>query len=396
MERNTEVFVMSAVRTPIGRYGGSLKDLPMTELATRVTSEAIKRANITPQDIEHVVFGNVIHSSPHDMYLSRVAGINSGIPVEVPALTLNRLCGSGLQAMVSAAQCIWMGDATTAVAGGAESMSRTPYWLPNLRWGARMNDAACMDIMTNALSDPFEGMHMGVTADNIAKKYGITREDQDALAVQSHQRGFNAVTNCHFKTQILPIEIKDKKNTILFEKDEGPRGDVTMEGLAKLKPAFSKDGTVTAGNASSINDGAAAVVLMDGKTANAKNLKPMARLVDYTYVGVEPRMMGLGPIPAVQKLLKKTGFKLEDLDVFEVNEAFASQAIACCRELGLPMDRTNPNGSGISLGHPVGATGCIIVVKLLHELKRINGHYGLVTMCIGGGQGMAAIFENLN
>ncbi|MBA3914407.1 MAG: beta-ketothiolase BktB [Acidobacteriales bacterium] len=396
MQRNSEIVVMSAVRTPIGRYGGSLKDLQMAEIAARVSGEAIRRAGITPQEVEHVVFGNVIHTEPQDMYLSRVAALRAGVPVESPALTLNRLCGSGMQAIVSAAQCIWMGDAKIALAGGAESMSRAPYWLTGMRWGQRMNDSMALDIMVNALTDPFEKLHMGVTVEAIAKKWGITREDQDALAAESHKRAFHAVQSCHFKSQILPIELKIKGGTTIFEKDEGPRGDASIENLARLKPAFDKNGTVTAGNASSVNDGAAAVILMDQKAAQERGFKPMARLVDYSIVGVEPGMMGTGPIPAVRKVLEKAGMKISDIDVFEVNEAFAAQALAVCRELQLPMDRTNPNGSGISLGHPVGATGAIITVKLLHELKRINGRYGLATMCIGGGQGMAAIFENLN
>jgi len=396
VQSEREVVVLSAVRAPIGRYGGSLKDVPMSELAGIVTRESIQRAGIAPADVEHVVFGNVIHTEPKDMYLSRVAAIRAGIPVETPALTLNRLCGSGLQAIVSASQCIWMGDAKMTVAGGAESMSRAPYWLTGLRWGQRMNDTPALDIMVNALTDPFENVHMGVSVEGIAKKWAITREDQDALAVQSHKRAATAVQSCFFKSQIVPIEIKDKKNTVIFEKDEGPRADTTLESLAKLKPAFSKDGTVTAGNASSINDGAAAVVLSDRKTAEARGLKPMARLVDYAVVGVEPGFMGIGPVPAVRKVLKQTGMKIEDFDVFEVNEAFAVQALAVARELRLPAERTNPNGSGISLGHPVGATGAIITVKLLHELKRIGGRYGIATLCIGGGQGIAAIFENLN
>lgn len=396
MQNPRQVVVLSAVRAPIGRYGGALKDMPMSELAATVTRESIKRANIAPADVEHVVFGNVIHTEPKDMYLSRVAAIRAGIPVETPALTLNRLCGSGLQAIISAAQCIWMGDAKVALGGGAESMSRAPYWLTGLRWGQRMNDAPALDIMVNALTDPFENVHMGVSVEGIAKKWGITREDQDKLAVESHRRGSFAVQSCHFKSQIVPIEIRDRKNTIIFEKDEGPRADTTLEGLAKLKPAFSKDGTVTAGNASSINDGAAAVVLADKATAEERGLKPMARLVDYAIVGVEPAFMGIGPVPAVKKVLNQSGMKVEDIDVFEVNEAFAVQALAVARELGLPPEKTNPNGSGISLGHPVGATGAIITVKLLHELKRINGRYGIATLCIGGGQGIAAIFENLN
>ncbi|HTZ97704.1 MAG TPA: beta-ketothiolase BktB [Terriglobales bacterium] len=396
MPAQREVVVLSAVRTPIGRYGGSLKDIPMAELGAIVTREAISRAGLAPADIEHVVFGNVIHTEPQDMYLSRVAALRAGIPVETPALTLNRLCGSGLQAIVSAAQCIWMGDAKIAIGGGAESMSRTPYWLTGLRWGQRMNDATAMDIMVNALTDPFEHVHMGVSVEAIGKKYGITRQEQDQLAFESHKRSSHAVKSCFFESQIVPVEVKEKKQTILFKKDEGPRADTTLESLAALKPAFSKDGTVTAGNASSVNDGAAAAVLIDKAVAEERGLKPIARLVDYSIVAVEPKFMGLGPVPAVQKVLKRTGMKLDDIDIFEVNEAFAVQALGVCKELGLPPDKTNPNGSGISLGHPVGATGAIITTKLLHELKRTGRKFGLATMCIGGGQGMAAIFENLN
>ncbi|HZQ25642.1 MAG TPA: acetyl-CoA C-acyltransferase family protein [Terriglobales bacterium] len=396
MQSDHQVVVLSAVRTPIGRYGGSLKDTSMSELGAITVREAISRAGIAPSDVEHVVFGNVIHTEPKDMYLSRVAAIRAGIPVETPALTLNRLCGSGLQAIVSAAQFIWMGDAKVAVAGGAESMSRAPYWLTGLRWGQRMNDTTAMDIMVNALTDPFENVHMGVSVENIAKKWGITREQQDCLAVESHRRASNAVKSCFFQSQIVPIELKVKGGTTIFEKDEGPRADTTLENLAKLKPAFDKNGTVTAGNASTVNDGAASVVLMEKKTAQERGLKPIARLIDYAVVGVDPKFMGIGPVPAVQKVLQQTGMKIEDFDVFEVNEAFAVQALAVARELGLPPDKTNPNGSGISLGHPVGATGAIIAVKLIHELRRKGGRYGIATLCIGGGQGIAAIFENLN
>jgi len=396
VQSDHQVVVLSAVRTPIGRYGGSLKDTSMSELGAITVREAISRAGIAPSDVEHVVFGNVIHTEPKDMYLSRVAAIRAGIPVETPALTLNRLCGSGLQAIVSAAQFIWMGDAKVAVAGGAESMSRAPYWLTGLRWGQRMNDTTAMDIMVNALTDPFENVHMGVSVENIAKKWGITREQQDCLAVESHRRASNAVKSCFFQSQIVPIELKVKGGTTIFEKDEGPRADTTLENLAKLKPAFDKNGTVTAGNASTVNDGAASVVLMEKKTAQERGLKPIARLIDYAVVGVDPKFMGIGPVPAVQKVLQQTGMKIEDFDVFEVNEAFAVQALAVARELGLPPDKTNPNGSGISLGHPVGATGAIIAVKLIHELRRKGGRYGIATLCIGGGQGIAAIFENLN
>ncbi len=395
MENGREVVVLSGVRTAIGTYGGGLKDQPPTELAAAVVREAVARAGIKPNDVGHVVFGNVIHTDPHDMYLARVAGIKGGLPVETPALTLNRLCGSGLQAIVSAAQAITLGDTDAAVAGGAECMSRSPYWAPAMRWGARMNDAKMLDAMVGALSDPFDDCHMGVTAENVAKRWEIGREDQDALAVESHQRAARAIGNGYFKEQILPIEVKVKGGTTLFDTDESVRGDTSIEKLAKLRPVFDKSGTVTAGNASSINDAAAAVVLMERRAAEARGYKPLGRLVAYAHAGVEPKYMGIGPVPAVRSLLAKTGLSINDIDVFEVNEAFAAQALAVARDLELPPAKTNPNGSGISLGHPIGATGCILTVKALYELQRTGGRYALVTMCIGGGQGIAAIFEKL-
>jgi acetyl-CoA C-acetyltransferase len=390
-----DVVVMSAVRTAIGKYGGSLKEMPPTELAATVARESISRAGVSPDEVGHVVFGNVIHTEAKDMYLARVAAVRAGIPVETPALTVNRLCGSGLQAIVSAAQIIQLGDADVAVAGGAESMSRAQYWIGGLRWGQRMNHAAVVDAMVGALTDPFDDVHMAITAENVAKKWGISREDQDALAVESHRRAVSAIKHCVFKTQIIPIEMKSKNGPLLFETDEQPRADSTIEALAKMKPVFDKNGTVTAGNASGINDAAAAVVLMAGDVARERGLKPLGRLVDYTLAGVEPKYMGIGPVPAVKKLLARRGLRIDDIDVFEVNEAFAAQALAVIRDLGLPADRTNPNGSGISLGHPVGATGAILTVKALYELHRIGGHYALVTMCIGGGQGIAAVFERV-
>jgi acetyl-CoA C-acetyltransferase len=329
----------------------------------------------------------------HDHYLARVAGVKGGLPVETPALTLNRLCGSGLQAIVSAAQMIMLGDTDVAVAGGAENMSRSPYFSPAMRWGARLNDTTLVDAMVGALSDPFDDCHMGVTAENVAKKWNVSREDQDKLAVESHRRAATAIEKGHFKEQIAPVEIKIKRDTVQFAVDETVRADSTVEKLATLKPVFDKEGTVTAGNASSINDAAAAVVLMERKAAQQRGLRPLGRLAAYSFAGVDPKYMGMGPVPAVQMLLKKTGLSLNDIDVFEVNEAFAAQALAVCRELELPADRTNPNGSGISLGHPIGATGCILVIKALYELKRTGGNRALVTMCIGGGQGIAALFE---
>ncbi len=390
-----EVVFLSAVRTAIGGYGGSLKDTPPVELGAICVKEAVKRAGVKPADIGHVVFGNIIHTDPRDHYLARVAAVKGGLPHETPALTLNRLCGSGLQAIVTAANMIGNGDADFAVAGGAENMSRSPYLVPTLRWGARMNDATMVDMMVGALSDPFDNVHMGVTAENVAKKYGVSRAEQDELAVESHRRAQAAVDHGYFRAQIVPVPIKVKRDMIPFEMDETVRGDISVEKLAKLKPVFDKEGTVTAGNASSINDAAAALVLGDRETADKRGLQPMGRLVAYSYAGVDPKFMGMGPVPAVNALLARTGLKLDDIDVFEVNEAFAAQALAVCRELKLPMQRTNPNGSGISLGHPIGATGAILVVKALYELNRTAGRRALVTMCIGGGQGIAAIVERL-
>jgi acetyl-CoA C-acetyltransferase len=395
MKSEREVVLLGGVRTAVGRYGGSLKDHPPTVLAAAVVREAVKRAGVDPAGIGHVVFGNVIHTDIHDMYLSRVAAINGGLPVETPAFTLNRLCGSGLQAIVSAAQIVKLGDADIAVAGGAESMSRGQYWLPSLRWGQRMNNGATVDATVGALTDPFDDCHMGVTAENIAAKWGVSREDQDALAVESHRRAAQAIAQGFFKAQILPIVIKGKSGPLPFDTDEHVRADANLASMAKLKPVFDPRGTVTAGNAAGINDAAAAVVLMDRALAEGRGLKPRARLVSYAHAGVEPRYMGIGPVPAVRAALGRANLRVENLDVIEVNEAFAAQALAVIRELGLPADRTNPNGSGISLGHPVGATGCILTVKALYELERTGGRYALVTMCIGGGQGIAAIYERL-
>jgi acetyl-CoA C-acetyltransferase len=388
-----EVVVVSGARTPIGGFGGSLKDIPPSDLAALCVREAVKRAAVEPASVGHVVFGNIIHTDAHDHYLARVAAVKGGLPVETPALTLNRLCGSGLQAIISAAQLIMLGDADVTVAGGAENMSRSPYFSQAMRWGARLNDTMLVDAMVAALSDPFDDCHMGVTAENVAKKYKISREDQDKLAVDSHRRAATAIEKGCFKEQIVPVDIKVKRDTVQFAMDETVRADSTVEKLATLKPVFDKEGTVTAGNASSINDAAAAVVLMERKAAQQRGLRPLGRLAAYSFAGVDPKYMGMGPVPAVRSLLKKTGLSLDDIDVFEVNEAFAAQALAVCRELNLPADRTNPNGSGISLGHPIGATGTILTIKALYELKRTGGKRALVTMCIGGGQGIAAVFE---
>jgi acetyl-CoA C-acetyltransferase len=395
MDNGREVVVLSGVRTAIGDYGGGLKDVAPSDLAARVVKEAVARAKIAPDDVGHVVLGNVIHSEPKDMYISRVATINGGLPKETPALTLNRLCGSGLQAIVSAAQVIKLGDADVAVGGGAESMSRGAYVLPTERWGARMGNTEVMDMMVGALTDPFDTVHMGITAENVAAKWSISRQQQDELAVESNKRAINAIEKGYFKEQILPIELKGRKGPVIVDTDEHPRADATMDGLAKLRTVFQKDGTVTAGNASSINDGASAVVLMERKAAERKGLKPMARLVAYAHAGVDPKYMGIGPVPAVKKVLERAGLRVQDLDVIESNEAFAAQACAVAKDLGFDMKKVNPNGGAIALGHPIGATGSILTVKVIYELQRTGGRYGLVTMCIGGGQGIAAVFERI-
>jgi acetyl-CoA C-acetyltransferase len=390
-----DVLVLSATRTAIGKYGGGLAAVPPCDLAATVVREAVRRAGVGPFDIGHVVFGNVIHTEVRDMYLGRVAAINGGLPVETPAFTLNRLCGSGLQAIVSAAQAIRLGDCDVAVAGGAESMSRGQYWVPALRWGQRMQDGAVVDAMVGALTDPFDACHMGVTAENVAADYGVSRADQDALAAESHRRAAAAADAGYFADQITPVEVPGRKGTVTVDADEHIRPGVTTDDLARLRPAFAEDGTVTAGNASGINDAAAAVVLANREFAEGRGHSPLGRLVAYAHAGVEPRIMGMGPVPAVRRVLDRAGMKLDDIDLFEVNEAFAAQALAVVRELGLPPDRTNPNGSGVSLGHPIGATGAILAVKALYELRRTGGRHALVTMCIGGGQGIAAIFERL-
>jgi len=390
-----EVVVLSGVRPAIGDYGGALKDVPPTQLGATAIREAVSRAKIDPASIGHAVVGNVIHGEARDMYISRVAAVDAGLPVGTPCLTVNRLCGSGLQAIVSAAQHIMLGDCDVTVGGGAESMSRAAYFLPSARWGQRMGDAAALDAMTAALHDPFGHGHMGVTAENVAAKYGITREEQDAFALESHRRAATAIAAGHFKSQIVPVEIKTRKGIVTFDTDEHVRKDAKIEDMSKLKPAFKKDGTVTAGNASGINDGAAAVVLMERSAAEKQGLKPLARLVAYAHAGVEPQVMGLGPIPAVRRIFEKTGLKPSDMNVIESNEAFAVQAMAVARDLEFDPARVNPNGGAVALGHPVGATGAILTVKALYELARIDKRYALVTMCIGGGQGIAAIFERM-
>jgi acetyl-CoA C-acetyltransferase len=390
-----EVVVVSGVRTAIGDFGGGLKDFSPTQMGAKVVAEALRRAGVPGDEVGHVVFGNVIHTEPKDMYLARVAAIDGGVGQSAPALTLNRLCGSGLQAVISAAQSIMLGDADIAIGGGAESMSRAPHMAQGLRWGTRMGDTTLTDTMLGALRDPFHEIHMGVTAENVAERYEITREQQDALALLSHQRAATAIARGYFKEQILPMSTETRKGTVVFDTDEHVRTDISAQSLAGLRTAFSKTGTVTAANASGINDGAAALVLMEKSVAEQRGLKPLARLVSYAHAGVDPLYMGIGPVPATRLALEKAGLSIGDIDVIEANEAFAAQACAVAKELGLDPDRVNPNGSGISLGHPIGATGAIICVKALYELQRTGGRYALVTMCIGGGQGIAAIFERM-
>jgi acetyl-CoA C-acetyltransferase len=391
-----EVLIVNGARTAIGDYGGSLKDIPPTDLGARVVAEALARSKVDPAQVGQCVFGHVIHTEAKDMYLSRVAAVKGGLPHESGALTVNRLCGSGLQAIVSASQYILLGDTDAAVGGGAESMSRAAYANVSQRWGARMGDAKSIDMMVGALTDPFDTVHMGITAENVATKCGITREQQDAFAVESHRRAATALRDGHFKSQILPIELKSKKGPIQFDTDEHVRSDATAEGMAKLKAVFAKEnGTVTAANASGINDAAAAVVLMEAQAAQRANVKPMARLVAYGHAGIDPKIMGLGPVSAVKAALKKAGLRIGDIDVIESNEAFAAQALGVSQQLDFDPARVNPNGGAVALGHPIGATGCILTIKAMYELHRTNKRYGLVTMCIGGGQGIAAIIERI-
>jgi acetyl-CoA C-acetyltransferase len=388
-----EVMVVGGARTAIGGYGGSLKDLGPTKLGAIAIKEAVARAKIDPASVGHVVIGSVIHGEAKDMYVSRVAAIEAGLPVGTPCLTVNRLCGSGLQAIVSAAQHILLGDTDVVVGGGAESMSRAAYFLPAGRWGQRMGDGAVVDAMTGALHDPFGNGHMGITAENIAAKFGFTREEQDAFALESHRRAANALDKGLFKDQIVPIELKTRKGVEQFASDEHVRKGAKIEDFQKLKAVFKKDGTVTAGNASGINDAGAAIVMMEAGAAKKAGAKPLARLVAYAHAGVEPNVMGLGPIPAVRRLFEKSGLKPADMDVIESNEAFAAQAMAVTKDLGLDPAKVNPNGGAVALGHPIGATGAILTVKAIYELHRTQKRYALVTMCIGGGQGIAAIFE---
>lgn len=388
-----QVVFVSGARTAIGSFGRSLKDVPASRLGSIAIKAAVERAGINAARVAHVVMGSIIHSEPRDAYLSRVAAIDAGLPVETPCLTLNRLCGSGVQAIVSAAQSIMLGDTDCAVAGGAENMSRGPYLLPSLREGQRLGDAKAIDMVVGVLTDPFGHGHMGVTAENVAKKYGIGREQQDAFAFESHLRAARAIAEGRFKSQIVPVEIESRKGTTIFDQDEHVRVDTTYESLSGLRPIFQKDGTVTAGNASGMNDGAAAVVLMEEEMARAEGYRILGKIVAYAHSGVEPAVMGLGPIDATRKALNRAGLSVSDLKTIESNEAFAAQACAVSTELGLPSAITNPNGGAIALGHPVGATGAILTVKALYELERIGGGHGLVTMCIGGGQGIALVIK---
>jgi acetyl-CoA C-acetyltransferase len=390
-----EVFVVSAVRTAIGTFGGSLKDTPLNELATLVVKQALARAAVAPETVGHVVLGNVIPTEPMDAYLSRVAALSAGMPVTTPAFNVNRLCGSGVQAIVSAAQNVALGLCDIAVAGGAESMSRGPYLMQSARWGARMGDTQLLDYTVGVLHDPMHKIHMGVTAENVAEEFGVSRVDMDSLAAESHRRAAAATESGYFQSQIVPVQIVKSRQSITFEVDEHVKGETTVEALAKMKPAFKKDGSVTAGNSSGVNDGAAALVLASAEAVKAHGLTPLARLVSYGHAGVEPKIMGIGSVPAARHALQRAGLSVSDLATVEANEAFAAQACAVTRQLELDPAIVNPNGSGISLGHPIGATGAIISTKAIHELHRIGGKYALVTMCIGGGQGIAAVFERV-
>lgn len=390
----TDIVILDGARTAIGTFGGSLAATPPAQLGTIVAKSAMERSGVEPGQIGHVVFGHVINTEPRDMYLSRIAAIDAGIPDTTPAMNVNRLCGSGAQAVVSAMQSLTLGDADFALAGGAESMSRSPFIVPEQRWGAKMGDVRTLDMMLGALHCPFGTGHMGVTAENVATEHDVTRDDQDAFALESQRRAAAAIEAGHFKSQIVPVEVKVKRDVVSFDTDEHPK-PTTAEALAGLRPVFQKDGSVTAGNASGINDGAAAVVLARAEAADAAGLKPKARIVGYAHAGVRPNVMGIGPVPAVENLLKKTGLSADDFDVIESNEAFAAQALAVNKGLGLDPDKVNPNGGAIALGHPVGATGAILTVKALYELERINGSKALVTMCIGGGQGIAIALERL-
>jgi acetyl-CoA C-acetyltransferase len=389
----TDVVIASAARTAIGSFGRSLRDVPPTELGANVARVAIQRAGLEPGQLEQVVFGNVIHTAPEDMYMARVVGIKAGIPKEAPAFTVNRLCGSGVQAIVSAAQAIQTGDAEIVLAGGAESMSRGAYWVENARWGSRIGDTSLIDAVVGCLTDPFNEIHMGVTAENVAESHGISREAQDEFALESHRRAQVAIEAGLFDEEVVPIEVKARKGTVEFRVDEHLRRDATLETFTKLKPAFKKDGTVTAGNASGVNDAAAAVVVMSADRARELSAPVRARILSYAVCGVEPKTMGIGPVPAVRKALDRAGKTLDDVDVIELNEAFAAQSLAVINELELDPAKVNPNGGAIALGHPIAATGAILTTKILGEMERNDHKLGLVSLCIGGGQGIAMLLE---
>ena len=387
----TDVVISSAARTAVGSYGKSLKDVPTTELGAIAVRSAMERAKVDPGDVQQVVFGNVIHSAPEDMYMARVVGIKAGIPKEAPAFTVNRLCGTGVQSIVSAAQSIQTGEADCVVAGGAENMSRGPYWMPNARWGARMGEAKMVDPVVGGLTDPFNQIHMGITAENLAESHSISREEQDAFALRSHQLAKAAIEGGKFEDEVVPVPVKVKRDTVDFIRDEHVRPDASLESMARLKPVFKLDGTVTAGNASGMNDAAAAVVLMSKQRAEETGAPVRARILSYAYCGVDPKTMGIGPVPAVKKALDKAGLTLDDVGVIELNEAFAAQALAVMKDLDMDPDKVNPNGGAIALGHPIAATGSVITAKILAEMERENHDVGLVTLCIGGGQGIAML-----
>ena len=387
----TDVVITSAARTAIGSYGRGLASVPPSDLGAAAASAALERAGIEPGTVDHVVFGNVIHTEPGDAYMARVVGMKAGIPKEVPAYTVNRLCGTGVQAIVSAAQSIQTGEAAVAVAGGAESMSRGPYWLPAARWGARMGESEVIDPVMGALTDPFESILMGVTAENLAERGSISRERQDAFAVRSHQRAAQARSAGRFEDEIVPVAVRSKRDVVDFARDEHIREDASLDSMARLKPVFKPEGTVTAGNASGMNDAGAAVVLMSARRAQELGAPVRARILAYASCGVEPSIMGIGPVPAVRKVLERSGRRLEEVQVIELNEAFAAQALAVIDDLGLDEERVNPNGGAIALGHPIAATGAALTTKILSEMERRGLELGLVTLCIGGGQGIALL-----
>jgi acetyl-CoA C-acetyltransferase len=388
----TDVVIASAVRTAVGGYGKSLKDVPPNELGAIASRAALERAGVAPEQVEHVVFGNVIHTEPRDMYMARVVGMKAGLPQETPAFTVNRLCGTGVQAIVSATQAIQSGDVDVALAGGCESMSRGPYWLPSGRWGARMGEATMTDPVSGALTDPFNDILMGVTAENLAERHSITREEQDAFAVESHRRAAAARDAGKFEGEIVPVTVKTRKGEVEFTVDEHIRDDASLEGMARLKPVFKRDGgTVTAGNASGMNDAGAATVLLSAEKAAELGTTVRARILGYASCGVDPKVMGIGPVPAIRKVLDRTGLTLDQIGVFELNEAFAAQALAVMKELDLDPAKVNPNGGAVGLGHPISATGTVITTKAIAEMEREGHEYGIVSLCIGGGQGIALL-----